>query len=92
MATFVKKENLTISIGTYEKNGQTKHEYRTIGELVTMRGDDGSEYQFGRLWGSSGVTDFKVYAQQNQQAAQQGIANAQQAAQPQQGFDNDAPF
>ncbi|MCP4267305.1 MAG: hypothetical protein GY777_17320, partial [Candidatus Brocadiaceae bacterium] len=47
MPQVIKKENITISIGEYEKDGQTKQRYKTIGELVTMQGDDGSTYQFG---------------------------------------------
>lgn len=80
MGQFVKKENITIIIGTYEKEGQTKNEYRTIGEIVSMIGDDGSPYQFGRLWGANGATEFKIFAQQdkNQAAAPQQAAPAPQ--------------
>ena len=82
MSQFIKKENLTIVIGEYEKNGQTKKEYRTIGEIVTMQGDDGSQYQFGRTWGPNGVMEFKVYPERTQQAQQQGLQQAQQQMQP----------
>ena len=60
---FVKKENITITIGEYERNGVMKKEWRTIGELVTMTGSDGGQYQFGRLWGPAGVTEFKIFEQ-----------------------------
>ena len=66
--TVIKKENITISIGTYEKEGQQKQRYKTIGELVTMRGDDGSTYQFGEMWGPTGSTKFNVYEQQDRNA------------------------
>lgn len=70
MSQMIKRENITISIGSYEKDGQTKQRIKTIGEIVTMRGDDGSEYQFGDLWGATGSTKFKVRAQQDWQQQQ----------------------
>ena len=77
MATFIKKENLTISTGEYQKDGQTKKEWRTIGELITMQGDDGQPYQFFKMWGAGGVVEGKVFEQQDRNA---------QAQQPQQGY------
>jgi len=71
--SFIKKENLVISIGEYEKNGETKQEYKTIGEIITMQGNDGP-YQFFKLWGASGFTEGKVFAPRDksqQQAPQQ---------------------
>ena len=98
--SLIKKENLTISIGEYQdKNGATKQEWRTIGELITMQGKDGP-YQFFKLWGASGTTEGKVFEQrdrnapqQQQQAPQQNYQ--QQAPQQQQGNynnNNDIPF
>ena len=93
--SLIKKENITIVIGEYEKDGQTKKQYRTIGELITMMGNDGQPYQFGKLWGASGVTEIKVFAQdqQNQQAQppqqqSQGYGQAQQGQyqQPNNGY------
>jgi len=74
MSQVLNRENITISIGEYQKEGQTKQEYRTIGEIITMQGDDGSTYQFGRLWGPGGAVKFNIYAKEdkNQQAQQQG--------------------
>lgn len=88
MAQFVKKENLTISIGEYEKGGQTKKQWRTIGEIISMVGDDGQPYQFFKLWGAGGVVEGKVFAQEDKQApAQQGFAQqGQQQGQNNQGF------
>ena len=88
MATFLKKQNLTISTGEYEKDGHTKKEWRTIGELITMQGDDGQPYQFFKMWGAGGVVEGKVFEQQdrNQQAApQQQPQQQQQNFAPQQG-------
>jgi len=91
--SLIKKENIVIVIGTYEKDGETKKQFRTIGELITMQGDDGQPYQFGKLWGSSGCTEIKVYPQddsrtstgqnqqQNQQQAPQQQYQQQQAPQ-----------
>jgi hypothetical protein len=76
MATFLKKQNLTISTGEYEKDGQIKKEWRTIGELITMQGDDGQPYQFFKMWGAGGVVEGKVFEQQDRNASSQ---------QPQQG-------
>lgn len=104
--SFIKKENLTIVIGEYEKNGQMKKEYKTIGELVTMQGNDGI-YQFGRLWGPTGTTEFKVFEQQDRTVNQSAAPQQQQAhnnyqapppnSHPQQApglddFDDDIPF
>jgi len=90
MAQFVKKENLTISIGEYEKDGQTKKQWRTIGEIISMIGDDGKPYQFFKLWGAGGVVEGKVFEQQdnNQQQApqQQGYQQNNQQQQPQQQY------
>ena len=72
MAQFVKKENLTISIGEYEKDGQTKKQWRTIGEVISMMGDDGQPYQFFKLWGASGVVEGKVFAQKEEEQQQRG--------------------
>jgi hypothetical protein len=80
MAQFVKKENLTISIGEYERDGQTKKQWRTIGEIISMIGDDGKPYQFFKLWGAGGVVEGKVFEQDNQQNN-----NQQQGQQQQQG-------
>lgn len=92
MSNFIKKENLTISIGEYEKDGQTKKQWRTIGELVTMQGDDGQPYQFFKLWGAGGVVEGKVFEQQdnNQSQPQQFQQQPQQQA-PQQNFQQQAP-
>lgn len=86
MATVLKRENITISIGEYQKDGATKQRYKTIGELVTMQGDDGSTYQFGEMWGPTGSTKFNVYDQQDKNAAapQQQPQNFQQPAPQQQ--------
>jgi len=85
MAQFVKKENLTISIGEYEKDGQTKKQWRTIGEIVSMIGDDGQPYQFFKLWGAGGVVEGKVFEQQDQNQAPQQQGGFQQQAPQQQG-------
>lgn len=82
MAQVLKRENLTIVIGTYQKDGAEKKRYKTIGELVTMQGDDGSSYQFGEMWGPTGSTKFNVYDQQD---------NSQQAQAPQQQMQQQAP-
>jgi hypothetical protein len=74
--SFIKKENLVISIGEYEKNGETKQEYKTIGEIITMQGNDGP-YQFFKLWGASGVTEGKVFAPRDNNPQQQGNGYAQ---------------
>lgn len=78
MATFIKKENLVIVTGQYnDQQGQQKNEYKTIGEIITMQGDDGSPYQFFRMWGAGGVVEGKVFEQRKasdamQQPQQQG--------------------
>jgi len=85
MAQFVKKENLTISIGEYEKDGQTKKQWRTIGEIISMVGDDGKPYQFFKLWGAGGVVEGKVFEQQDNNQQQAQHQNNQQGFNQQQG-------
>jgi len=79
MAQLIKKENITIVIDTWTDNqGVEKKKYKTIAELVTMRGDDGNEYQFGEIWGPHGVTKFNVYAQEDKNNQQQNNNQGQQ--------------
>jgi len=81
MAQLIKKENITIVTGTYnDAQGNEKKRYKTIAELITMRGDDGNEYQFGEIWGPHGVTKFNVYAQDesNQNQTQNNNQGQQQ--------------
>tara|TARA_R110002050_G_C8722659_1_gene496536 strand:+ start:193 stop:504 length:312 start_codon:yes stop_codon:yes gene_type:complete len=93
MAQFVKKENLTISIGTYkDQQGNEKKQWKTIGEIITMNGDDGHPYQFFKLWGAGGIVEGKVFEQQEnnnqapQQAPQGGYQQVPQQQAPQQGY------
>lgn len=82
MAQFIKKENLTISVGEYQDaQGNSKKQWRTIGELVTMQGDDGQPYQFFKAWGAGGVVEGKVFPQNDNQQSQ-----SQNAQQQSQGF------
>ena len=87
MAQLIKKENITIVTGTYnDQQGNEKKRYKTIAELITMRGDDGNEYQFGEIWGPHGVTKFNVYAQEDKNANQNN--NQGQNQNNQGGFGN----
>jgi len=80
MNSFIKKEDLVISIGEYtdKKTGAPKQQYKQIGEIITMQGDNG-QYQFFKLWGSGGVTEGKVFEKKDPNQATQ-----QQAPPPQQ--------
>ena len=98
MTQFVKKENLTISIGTYkDQQGNEKKQWKTIGEIITMNGDDGQPYQFFKLWGAGGIVEGKVFEQQEnnnqapQQAPQQQNNGYQQQQQPQQNQQQPVP-
>ncbi len=86
MSQFIKKENLTISIGEYEKEGQTKKQWRTIGEIISMVGDDGKPYQFFKLWGAGGVVEGKVFEQDNSQQNNQQQQGQQNHNQQQGGY------
>lgn len=94
MPQVLKKENIVISIREYtDNNGQQKKVYKTVGELVTMRGDDGSTYQFGELWGPTGANKFNIYEQQEKQT-QNGANNTQNGSQghTKDGFDDGIHF
>lgn len=83
MAQLIKKENITIVIEKYtDQQGNEKSKYRTIGELITMCGDDGNEYSFGNIWGPHGVTKFNIYPQDDKNQNTQGAQQQQQG----QGF------
>lgn len=91
MGQVIKRENITIIIGEYQKDGETKKRYKTIGEIVTMQGEDGSNYQFGEMWGPGGVVKFNIYQQEDKNAQPQQSAPQQAPAQyqnapPQQGY------
>ena len=83
MAQVIKRENITISTGEYQKDGATKKRYKTIGELVSYQNDDGTITQFGEMWGPTGSTKFNVYEQTDR--------NASQPAQQQQQYQQAAP-
>ena len=80
--SLMKKENITIVIGEYQKDGETKKQYRTIGELITMMGDDGQPYQFGKIWGAGGCTEIKIYQQDDNRRT----GGQPQQQQPQQNY------
>jgi hypothetical protein len=84
--TILKKENITVITGTYnDAQGTEKNRYRTIGELVTMQGQDGSVFQFGEIWGPHGSTKFNVYAQEDKKQVAPPQQQPQQSA-PQEGY------
>lgn len=83
--SFIKKENICISEEYIDSQGNQKKSWKTIGEIVTMNGNDGP-YQFIKLWGPGGFVEAKVFGQRddNQQSAQQGYAPPQQQPMQQQ--------
>ena len=92
MAQVINRENITISTGTYEKDGATKQRYKTIGELVSYQNDDGTINQFGEMWGPTGSTKFNVYEQTDRNTQQpQREAQYSQQQQPAQQQQQQAP-
>jgi len=104
--SFIKKENICIA-DTYVSNGEEKKSWKTIGEIVTMQGNDGP-YQFIKLWGPGGFVEAKVFEPRDnnqqapqqqggyQQQPQQAPQYSQQQAAPQQqapqgGYQNSTP-
>ncbi|MEH6348087.1 MAG: hypothetical protein V7785_23520 [Bermanella sp.] len=65
MPNIIKKEDIIISIGEYKEKGETKQRLKVIGELITLCADNGSEYQYGELWGPTGSTQFNLLAQEH---------------------------
>lgn len=55
MAEVAKKMNLVATIRTYEKDGEKKKVYKTIGEVTTFRADDGSTFSKAELYHMPGV-------------------------------------
>lgn len=86
MAQLVKKENLTISIREYtDGQGNPKKVWKTIGELITWRGDDQQEYQSFEMWGPTGSTQGKVFEQKDNNQQQPAPQQGGYTQQPQQG-------
>lgn len=89
MSQLIKKENITIITGTYnDTQGNEKKRYKTIAELITMRGDDGNEYQFGEMWGPHGATKFYVYSQDENNQGQNNKQQQNQSNNQGGGFQN----
>lgn len=85
MSSVIKKQDLTIVIREYtDGQGQQKKVYKTIGELITWQGDDGSQYQSFEMWGPTGSTQGKVF-DRDPNRAQNNMQQVQQPQQPQQG-------
>lgn len=51
----VKRENMTVVIREYEKDGETKKVRKTIGERTTFQADDGSFFSKGELYHMPGA-------------------------------------
>lgn len=82
MAQVIKRENITVITREYTDNqGNQKKVYKTIGELTTFQGDDGSTYQKGELFYPH--ANFNLYPQEDR--------NQQQPQQPQQPQYQQAP-
>ena len=81
---------MTIVLREYTDNqGQAKKVYKTIGELVTWQGDDGSTYQSFECWGAGGIVQGKIFEQKE---AEQNNQPRQQATQQQGGFQSQQQF
>ena len=87
MAQLIKKENITVSIRAYkDAQGNDKKVWKTVGELTTWQGDDGSQFQKWEMWGPTGSTSGSIFEQQDN-SQQQGQYQPQQSNnQPQQGY------
>lgn len=91
MSNVLKKQNISIVVSKYadKRTGEEKKQWKTVGELITMQGNNG-EYQFGELWGPGGVTEFKVYDQKERDSAMQTAGAAPQDND--RSFSDDVPF
>lgn len=78
MSQLVGKKNIVIVTDTYQdQQGQQKNQYKTIGEIVTMRDDQNQVYSFGKIWGPHGVTEFKLFDQDLNRASNNMQPNGQ---------------
>ena len=59
----VQKENITVVLRTYEKDGKTKKVRRTIGEITTFKGSDDSYFKKGEMYSMPGA-EIDVYKQE----------------------------
>ena len=60
----VKRENITVVVREYEKDGEKKKVRRTIGERTTFQADDGSFFSKGELYSMPGA-QIDFYEQEN---------------------------
>lgn len=54
-AQVVKRENMAVVLRTYEKDGETKKVWKTIGQRTTFQADDGSYFSKGELFHMPGA-------------------------------------
>lgn len=79
MTKVLKRNNLVIVLREYEKDGETKKVWKTIGELTTFQADDGSTYSKAELYHMPGVpiSVFSQEKREEQKTATQSSTNEQ---------------
>lgn len=55
MLTVVKKSDLCVVVRSYEKDGEKKNVYKTIGELTTFKDDEGKIFSNAEIYHMPGV-------------------------------------
>lgn len=55
MAKVVKREDITVVVREYEKDGKMQKVRKTIGERTTFQSDDGSYFSKGELYHMPGA-------------------------------------
>ena len=67
----IEKKNISVQIGEYkdQQTGMPKKQWRTIGEITLFENDQGERWESIKLWGPHGVTNGKIFPQDEQRAS-----------------------
>lgn len=88
--SLIKKENICIAEEYTDRQGQNKKLWKTIGEIVTIQGNDGP-YQIVKLWGPGGFVDAKVYPQESRRESPSGTGGSRSNVNAAAGQHGDVP-
>ena len=64
MAKVIDRRNIAAVIREYEKDGEKKKVWRTIGEITTFEGDDGDKFTKCEIYHMPGV-NLSVFKQED---------------------------
>ena len=91
MTKVLKKNNLVVVVREYEKDGETKKVWKTIGELTTFEADDGKTFSKAELYHMPGVS-ISVFAQDDKPKQENKVSENVNQADTEDINPDDIPF